>query len=429
LTRTRSALIVKYRKIPFERIPSTRRLLRVPYARRYLAGQSLSILGDTSLWLALAIWVRELTGSNADAGLTFCFMAIPSIGGPLWGTLVDRFRRRPILIGVNAVTGAATLALLFVGGRGQVWLIWLVMAAYGVANSVLGAAQTGYLTTLVPDEQLGDAQGLLSTVREGLRLVSPLIGAGLFVVAGGHVVAVIDAATFLVAAVSVASIPVAEPAPVRVQQRVRAEIAAGLAHIRHTDRLRQVVIALGSACMVIGFLETAMVAVVTTGLHRSAGWLGPFECLMGVGALLGGPTVAAAMRRFGEGRTAAAGLAAIAVGVAALTVPVLGVDAAGAAGVGFGLPWLVAASNTLAQRLTPGPLQGRVSATIDVITGTPQSISIAAGAGLLTVVGYQALLTVVAVVCAAAALWLSTRAEQRQAAIVSVPAPMPVAGP
>ncbi len=392
---------------------SRSRLRHVPYARRYLAGQSLSILGDTSMWLALAIWVRELTGSNAEAGLTFFFMGVPSVAGPLWGTLVDRFRRRPVLIGVNAAAGAMTLALLLVHGSGQVWLIWAVTAGYGVSNSVLAAAQSGFLHTLVPDEHLADAQGLLATVRQGLRLVSPLIGAGLFGVAGGHVVALVDVGTFALATVSVATVRIAEPPPVRVPQRLRAEVAAGLAHIRATPRVRQVVVALAACCLVVGFLETAFVALVTTGLHRPATCLGPFEGLMGVGALIGGPTVARAVRRFGEGWIAAAGMGVFAVGVGLLAVPLLGVDIAGTVLTGFGLPWLLAASTTLIQRLTPTELQGRVSATVDVLTGTPQSLSIAVGAGLLAVVGYQPLLGAVAVVSAAAAVWLVTRPEQR----------------
>ncbi len=399
-----------------------RRLKHVPFARRYLAGQALSILGDTSLWLALAIWVRELTGSNALAGLTFFFMAGPSILGPVWGTFVDRFRRRPVLIAVNAATGALTLSLFFVHDRRQVWLIWAVMVGYGVSSSMLGAAQSGFLHSLVPDDHLGDAQGLLSTVREGLRLVSPLIGAGLFTVVGGHVVAAIDAGTFAVATVSVASIRVGEPAPVRSPGRWRTEVAAGLTHIRRTVPIRQVTAALAATCCVIGFTETAVIAVVTTGLHRSAGWLGPFESLMGVGAIVGGPTVARAMRRLGEGRVSAIGMICFAAGDLLLVVPVLGVDAAGAAIAGFGLPWLIAASNTLIQRQTPAHLQGRVSATLDVVVGTPQAVSIAVGAGLIAVIGYQWLLAAVGVVTLISGVWLVTRREQQ-----SIPAPVLVA--
>jgi MFS family permease len=405
-----------------------RQLLRVPYARRYFAGQALSILGDTSLWLAMAIWVRELTGYNAKAGLTFFFMAAPSLAGPLWGTVIDRYRRRPMLIGVNFAAGLMTLTVLFVHDEHQVWIIWAVMAGYGVVNSLLTGAQTGFLKTLIPDDLLGDAQGLLSTVREGLRLVAPLIGAGLFTVAGGHVVALIDAATFAVATATVATIRVKEPRPERREQRLRTEVAAGWTHIRDTVRIRQVVVATVAVCAVIGFSETALVAVVTDGLHRSPSWMGPFEAVMGVGALIGGPTVARAMRRFGEGRTCAIGLLAFAAGTLLLVYPTLATVTAGAFLDGFGLPWAIAAPLTLVQRLTPPRLQGRVSTTLDVVIGTPQSLSIAVGAGLVAITGFQVLLSVVAVVTAGSGVWLYTRPEQRLdhaadgAAVAVVPA-------
>jgi hypothetical protein len=68
---------------------------------------------------------------------------------------------------------------------------------------------------------------------------------------------------------------------------------------------------------------------------------------------------------------------------------------------------------TFIQRSTPSALQGRVSSTVDVLTSTPQSLSIAVGAAMLAVVGYQVLLAVVAIVSCGAGLWLITRPEQR----------------
>jgi len=43
----------------------------------YLIGQSFSLFGDTAMFLALGIWVKELTHSNAEAGLTFLFYPWP----------------------------------------------------------------------------------------------------------------------------------------------------------------------------------------------------------------------------------------------------------------------------------------------------------------------------------------------------------------
>jgi Na+/melibiose symporter-like transporter len=399
-----------------------RRLKQFPVVRRYLWGQSVSILGDSALWLALGIWVRELTGSNAEAGLTFFFLAAPQMIAPIWGMIADRFPRRQILLFGNLATGALTLALLGVHGRHQVWLIWAVMAGFGVSSSLLSAAQSGFLHTLLPEDRLGDAQGWLSTVREGLRLVAPLIGAGVFAVVGGHVVALIDVASFIVAAATVSTIHVEEPKPAPRTGRWVEEVSAGWTHIWTVPALRQLIGALAAFCLVIGFTETAGFAVITTGLHLSATWIGPWQVLMGVGAIVGGPTVSAAMRKYGESRVAALGMLCWAVSCALLVIPQIVVVGAATVLTGFSLPWIVASSMTFIQRSTPSQLQGRVSATVDLLVSTPQSLSIAAGAALLAVVGYQVLLAVVAVVSFGAGLWLITRSGQRlPAAGVSIP--------
>jgi predicted MFS family arabinose efflux permease len=402
-----------------------RNLKGYPLVRRYLWGQSISILGDTALWLALGIWVRELTGSSAQAGLTFFFLAAPSLFGPVWGSVADRYPRRRVLLIGNIGSGLLTLALLGVHDRHQVWLIWAVMVGYGSSLSLLSAAQTGLLHTLLPEEHLGDAQGWLSTVREGLRLVAPLIGAGVFALVGGHAVALIDLSTFVVAAATLLSIRVEEPKPEPRPARWRDELAAGWVHIRTVRPLAQIVTALTVCCMVIGLTETAGFAVITTGLHLSAPWIGGWQMLMGVGALVGGPTVGRAMRRLGEGRVAALGMVAFAIAAGLEIVPNIVPVAAGALVAGFSLPWIIAASLTFMQRSTPSSLQGRVSSTVDVLTSTPQSLSIAVGAALLAVLGYQVLMGVVAVVMFGAGVWLVTRPEQRRrvaTAAVEVPA-------
>jgi hypothetical protein len=402
-----------------------RNLKGYPLVRRYLWGQSVSILGDTALWLALGIWVRELTGSSAQAGLTFFFLAAPSMLGPVWGTIADRYSRRRILLIGNVASGLLTLALLGVHDRDQVWLIWVVMVGYGSSLSLLSAAQTGFLHTLLPEEHLGDAQGWLSTVREGLRLVAPLIGAGVFALVGGHAVALIDLSTFVIASATLISIRVEEPKPQARPARWRDEVVAGWVHIRTVRPLAQIVLALTVLCTVIGLTETAGFAIITTGLHLSAAWIGGWQMLMGIGALIGGPTVSKAMRRLGEGRVAALGMVGWALASGLEIVPHIGFVAAGAVVGGFSLPWIIAPSMTFMQRSTPSYLQGRVSSTVDVLTSTPQSLSIAVGAALLAVLGYQVLMVVVVVISFGAGLWLLTRPEQRRrapAAVVEVPA-------
>src|SRR6202034_4598462 len=122
----------------------------------------------------MGIWVKTLTGSNAQAGLVFFFFTAPSLLAPVSGLLADRVRRRPLLIVTNLVTGSAVLLLFCVHSAGQVWLIYVLMALYGLSYSVLGSAQSALLTVMVPADLLADANGALRTVQESLRLVGPL---------------------------------------------------------------------------------------------------------------------------------------------------------------------------------------------------------------------------------------------------------------
>jgi MFS family permease len=389
------------------------RVLALRDARLYLVGQALSIFGDIALWLAAGIWVKTLTGSTGAAGLVFFALSLPQLLAPLAGLLVDRVRRRPLLIVTNLATGAAVLALLGVHDRGQVWLVYLVMAVYGAAYTVLGSGQSALLTVLLPDELLADGNGAMQTVRQGLRLVAPLAGAAMFVWQGAAFVVVLDALTFLVAAGTLAAVRVAEP-PAAPRRRWRAEMAAGMRHVAGTVALRQMVTATAVTVVGFGLSETLIFAVVDRGLHRPASFLGVLLTVQGIGGLAGGFTAAPLVRRTGEGRVAGAGMV-----LAAATAPMLALPSPAAVftGVllfGLSLPWILVGAYTLLQRHTPQRLQGRVHATVDTLVGAPQTAAIAVGAGLVAVVDYRVLLVLLGVVVAVAGGWLLTRAEQRQ---------------
>ena len=190
-----------------------RKLLAVRDVRVFLGGQAVSSLGDSALWLAMAVWVKGLTDSSAAAGLVFFFFSAPMLLAPISGLVVDRVRRRPLLIATNALTGCAVLLLLLVHGAGQLWLIYAVMVVYGFSYSVLGAGQSALLTTMVPPELLADANGALRTIQGTLSLVAPLTGAGLFALVGAHPVVILDAATFTVPVVALLSLRLVEPRP------------------------------------------------------------------------------------------------------------------------------------------------------------------------------------------------------------------------
>jgi hypothetical protein len=190
-----------------------RRLIALRDARLYLAGQALSLLGDLSLSLAMGVWVKQLTGSSGAAGLTFVAFLLPQLASPLAGMVVDRTRRRPLLIAVNLASAVAVAPLVVVHDAGDVWIVYAVSLALGASTMVLGAGQSALLVGLLPGELLAHGNAALQTLREGLRLLAPLAGAGLFAWLGGGAVAALDAATFLAAAAALALMRLREPPP------------------------------------------------------------------------------------------------------------------------------------------------------------------------------------------------------------------------
>ena len=140
--------------------------------------------------------MKSLTGSSARAGATFVLLMVPSLLSPLGGYVVDRVRRRPFLVAVNALSALMLLPLLLVHDDGDVPIIYAVTYAYGVSLALHGGALNGLLKALLPEQALAEANGALQTVQQGSRLVAPLIGAGVFAAAGGAFVAMLDALTF-----------------------------------------------------------------------------------------------------------------------------------------------------------------------------------------------------------------------------------------
>ena len=389
-----------------------RRVLARRDMRLYVAGQILSLFGDSAMWLALGVWAKALTGSSAAAGMVIFFIAAPALLSPLSGLVVDRVRRRRLLIAVNLGTAVAVLPLLLVRDAGDVWILYAVAAVYGFSYTLLGSGQSALLATLLPADELADANAVLQTVREGLRLGAPLAGAALFTAFGGAAVAVLDAATFVVAAAAIAHMRAPDPVPVRSPERVAAAIAAGARHVARTVQLRQMTIACAVALLFVGFSETLTFEVADAGLGRDAAFVGVLLAVQGVGALVGAPTAAPLIRRAGELPVAGLGLIVFSLGTTLQTSGSLPVVLAGLVLFGIGVPWVLVALFTLLQRSTPGALQGRVYSAVEVLVGVPQMVSIAAGALLVTAVDYRLLLLLEATAVAGAGAWLLTRAAQ-----------------
>src|SRR5262249_56191892 len=137
---------------------------------------------------------------------------------------------RPLLVTVYSIEAVATLSLLSVHDRGDVWLLYAMAVVIGAFGTLAASARSALMTTTIPRELLGDGNAIFQSVREGLRLIAPLVGAGIYAAASGGVVAILDSASYV--AVLVALLMMRTPEP-RFERQEHNFVAEAMAVPRH----------------------------------------------------------------------------------------------------------------------------------------------------------------------------------------------------
>ncbi|MFE1799159.1 MFS transporter [Streptomyces sp. NPDC059517] len=369
-----------------------------------LAGVAVSGFGDWLLAIVFGMWVKDLTGSNGLAASMIFAGTLPAFAAPLTGLVADRFPRRTVF--VSAALGSAVLLgpLFAVHDRGDLWILYLVAVCGGLGAGVISAAVNGLSRSMVPEESLGRANGMLATVRQTMQLAGPAAGALLYAASGARTVIVLDAATFVVAALCVALIPVrgggtgsgfpvpdAPGKPEAGGGSFGSEAAAGIRHMAGVPVLRRLLFTGFVFGLTIGFSEAVVFAVVE-GIGRPASYIGFLTSAEGIGSVAAGALVTALNSRIGDFRKITTGLCCFSAGLLLQTGGGLPFVVAGAVLAGAGAPPLVVGITTAAQRRTPNALTGRISGALNFAVNVPFAVSIGFGAILVGLVPYRILL-------------------------------------
>ena len=137
---------------------------RIPRVfRRLLLNTLVSGVSSSFLWFALTFWVYLETRSVVATGVIGGAFSISSaLLGPLFGTFVDRHRKRTALLGTTAITavcfaGAAGIYACVPGdellrlGNPWFWLLVGLTLLGSVAGMMRSIALSTCVTLLVPD--------------------------------------------------------------------------------------------------------------------------------------------------------------------------------------------------------------------------------------------------------------------------------------
>ncbi|MGH8776790.1 MAG: hypothetical protein ACRDWI_17120 [Jiangellaceae bacterium] len=74
-----------------------------PGFRRLFLAWTFSNVGNSALYLTMAMWAKDLTGSDSATGLVFLALRLPVFLSPLTGQLADRVSRKRLVVVTNAL--------------------------------------------------------------------------------------------------------------------------------------------------------------------------------------------------------------------------------------------------------------------------------------------------------------------------------------
>lgn len=163
-------------------------------------GMAESKIGSVLYAIAIGIWVYDKTDSAAWMSMT---TAISYFGNmllqPLGGVLADRFNKRNLAAGSDAVCGVTMLVLgmLALMGKMQVWQVLVVAAISSVCSAVLYPALNALLPRLVEQNNLMRASALMHSTQSAIQMIGNAAGGFLVVVFGVPGIILFNGATFL----------------------------------------------------------------------------------------------------------------------------------------------------------------------------------------------------------------------------------------
>ncbi|MDX3308996.1 MFS transporter [Streptomyces sp. NPDC054884] len=209
-------------------MPKTRNQRTSP--RRLLALAQLSnSVGDGAYYTTSALYFTQMIGltpARVGLGLTLGW-AVGSLAGVPLGRLADRHGARGTAVLLALATGLAVASFTLV--RGFVPFV-LVACGYAAAQSGLAAARQALLAGLVPaGERTGLLARLQATLNAGLAVGAGLGGLALHAGTRAAYLGVfaVDAVSFLVCALLLASLPRVAPRPNRVIRAPRVILQRG----------------------------------------------------------------------------------------------------------------------------------------------------------------------------------------------------------
>lgn len=258
--------------------------------RRFWLAAAVSNLGDGIRLAALPLLALQLTDdARLIAGATAASFLPWIVVGPLAGAIVDRQNRRTLMLVGQIARGLAvlTLAVAVSAGWANIGLLYAAALAISVGETLVDSASQAAIPQFVDDHQLERANGQLN-VAENLfnDVVGVALGAVLFSFASS-LPFYIDAATFALGAILLATIRRPLQGERTTSGTLRADIAEGFSFLLHNRLLRRLALSVATTNLALHMGLGVLVVLVVNEIGAPVATYGTIVAIGAVGGVAG----------------------------------------------------------------------------------------------------------------------------------------------
>jgi MFS family permease len=315
------------------------------------------------LTLTLTNDERLIAGVSFCAAIPWLVLSLPA------GVYIDRFDRRKLMIAANVIRAVLFGLIAFSAATGtlSIWIFMAILIGVGCCEVIFDMSAQAFLPQIVPDHLLEKANGRLSSLELITNTFIGLpLGAWAFVLAIGVPFGV-NAASFALAALLVASIRIPsaktpEANSEELRNSFKADLTEGLQWLWSNKLIRTLAIMLGIANMTAMFGEAIFVKYAAVELGVTGRAYGFLLALTAIGSILGGLLGDKIAKRLGIAQSIVYSYFVFGfVGIIYFFMPYVWAVAIAASFMGLaGTTWNVV-TVSLRQRVIPTELFGRVN--------------------------------------------------------------------
>jgi MFS family permease len=374
------------------------------------SAETVSEVGTMVTRLALPLLAATVLGATPwEMGLlaaattaAFLLVGLPA------GALLDRVRRRPVMIAADLVRFVlfGWIPLAWWLGVLTFWQVLLVALLGGVATVFFDVGYQSILPSVVGRDGLVEGNSKLESTRAGAEAAGPALGGLLVQLAGAANAVLLDAVSYLVSAVALAGMRVRETVAERTGRSLRAEMAEGLRYVLRHPLLRPITACTGTANLFSGVSLAVEVLYLTRVLELSAAAIGVVMAVGMVGGVLGAVTGGWWIRRAGQARMVVWAMLVTGPPMLLVLVPGPVWFAIGIFAMSYGTVIYNVAQVSFRQSVCPDRLLGRMNASIRFLVWGTIPLGGLLGGALGGSIGIWPTLLVSVLGTIAAPLWL-----------------------